>query len=178
VTPAPARPPRATLGLLGLGVTLIGVAVALRPVHVARVVFWLVLVAGGVCLTIAIVIVLRSLLTGSGTQTRRAVSRRLVGADCWRVHEALAGFLDEQDRARRHNSDVGLNGDGDHEWRQTTTRRYKEEFGVWAPQVFEAAIASAAASPTSRRLVEAPAAAQIPVVRDLFRDAALTLEHE
>jgi hypothetical protein len=162
--------------LLGLGATLIGVALALRPVHLASVVFWLVLVAGGLCLAIAIV--LRLLVIGSRTETQRDASRRLVGAECWRVHEALVEFLDERTRERARTNDAAANGDGSDKWRQTTIHRYREEFSVWAPQVFEAAVASGAVSPTSRRLVEAPAAAQISVVRDLFRDAALTLEHD
>jgi hypothetical protein len=176
VSRAPAGPPRATLGLLGLGATLIGVALALRPVHLASIVFWLVLAAGGLCLAIAIV--LRLFVVGSGTETQRKASRRLVGAECWRVYEALVEFLDERSREHPQSNDAAANGDRNDKWRQTTTHRYREEFSVWAPQVFEAAVAWAAVSPTSRRLVEAPAAAQISVVRDLFRDAALTLEHD
>jgi hypothetical protein len=102
--------------------------------------------------------------------------RRRLALDCHRLRDALGVLAIECARARpRHGARIRSAGRED-EWRAATCARYRDEFRAWALQVFDDAMALGAASPSSRALVQAPAATQLTTVRDLFGEIAQWLE--
>jgi hypothetical protein len=165
------RPSGALLSVADVSLGLIGLAFTLHTVHAAAGVFW-VLIGGAAFIVLASV----------GTQFRRLNGARdarheLTGSECRRLSDAIGAVWSAQ-LAKRPRS-IGLIASGEAKqkrWIEETDAAY-DELKPWAMRVLAEAVACKALSNTSRPLVESPPAAQLYKVRDLFRDAADTLEH-
>jgi hypothetical protein len=111
----------------------------------------------------ASVLTVRPLIAGPGKR-ERARRRALLASECRRLYDGLARFVEDLDHGKPALDDAA--------------RNYRENFAHWALQVFDRAFAAGAIENCSRSLIEAPTAGQLPLVRDLFRDAALALERD
>lgn len=171
---------KSAIGWLGFGGTVVALAFTVHPVHASRIVFWLVVVIGAVGIGIGCTILARGLIARSrspGTDTG-SDEQELLAHDCKRLQAAITGFIDERNRDRPRHASWIPGASRHEEWRLDTAMRYRDELGPWAVRVFDDAVRSGAASDRARGLVEAPAAGQLPSVRDLFRDAALKLARD
>jgi hypothetical protein len=161
-TPGPASPST----WLGIAIGLVAVAASLKPFHVSSAVFWSVFGLGGVSLVAAAVLELRRLLPAT-TRRQLVKPNHPLASECRRVSAATAGIQAGLD----HESI-----DADDQKARAAARNYRENYSVWALRVFDSAAAAGAIDDCSRSLIEAPTAAQLHIVRDVFRDAALGLE--
>ena len=180
--PRTSRAPRVlasgrSLAWVATGAAVVGVAFAVYPVHASETVFLFVLCLGVVATSIGCVTSIRAL--ASRRQTRRAASgedRRRVALNCQRLRDDLDVLAVESARTRPRHGPTLWAFRRESEWRSATRARYRDEFQVWALEVFDSAVALGAASPSSRHLVKAPAATQLTTVRDLFGEIAEWLE--
>jgi hypothetical protein len=157
------------------GGTFLALAFTVRPIHASRGIFWAAVGVAAVALLVGCAVVIRGMVGwGSGAAERRR--RRLLASDCWRIYEALAAFVAERDLARPRAVRRPPSASRVEEWRSETVTRYRDELLVWAIGAFDAAVACGAAAASARALVQTPAANQLGMVRDLFRDAAQILE--
>jgi hypothetical protein len=165
------------LAWIGCGGTILALAFTLRPVHASPAVFWTISAAGAMALLVGCGVVTRRMASWRGRSLGAAARRRqMLASECHRLHEALVVFAAERDRERPKPPLWIPNTTRDEEWRSDTVLRYRDELRAWAIQVFDEVVACGATSPGARPLVQSPAATQLGTVRDLFRDAALSLE--
>jgi hypothetical protein len=161
-TPGPASPST----WLGIAIGLAALAATLKPFHVSSAVFWLVLGLGAVSLVAAGALELRRRLPAKA-HTHQVKPNHPLASECRRVSAAVAGI------------EAGLDHESieaDDQKARTAARNYRENYSGWALRVFDRATATCAIDDCSRALIEAPTAAQLHIVRDVFRDAALALE--
>lgn len=168
------------LALVGGGVAVVGIAFALHPLEASLLVFWA--LVGVAALAAAIGFAMLGMGSACGTRLRKRLTRsrgprpRLVAADCQRVSAAIAELIVEQGRKRPRPRRFGGPNSQDLAWSEETVVRYDRELCPWATRVYEDAVACAVISDSSGPLVERPQAAQLPKLRDLFREAADTLQ--
>jgi hypothetical protein len=153
--------PDAPATWLGIGIGLVAVALPLRPVHAPITLVWSIFGLAGVSFLAASVLAVRPLIAGSGKR-ERARRRALLAAECRRLYDALAVLVEDLDHGQARDM----------------VRNYRANFARWALRVFDKAFAAGAIDNCSRALIEAPAANQLEIVRDLFRDAAQALERD
>jgi hypothetical protein len=153
--------PDAPATWLGIGIGLVAVALPLRPVHAPIALVWSIFGLAGVSFLAASVLAVRRLTAGSGKH-ERARRRSLLASECRRLYDALAVLVEDLDQGQARDA----------------VRNYRANFARWALQVFDKAFAAGAIENCSRALIEAPAANQLEIVRDLFRDAAQALERD
>jgi hypothetical protein len=161
-TPGPASPST----WLGIAIGLVALAAALKPFHVSSAVFWSVLGLAAVSLVAAAVLELRRWLPAK-TRAHQVKPNHPLASECRRVSAAIAGI------------EAGLDHESieaDDQKARAAARNYRENYSVWALRVFDRAAAACAIDDCSRALIEAPTAAQLHIVRDVFRDAAVALE--
>lgn len=164
------HPGAALLAVASICVSLLGVALALHPVHVPAVVFW-----GLIGCTTFIA------LTAIGLLLRRFVGRKdgchhLTGLECRRLSETVGALWTERQQRRPRRTGLISSGESRQaRWVEETEAAYAK-LKAWAMGVFEEAIACNVMSDASRPLIERPPAAQLYKVRDLFREAADELE--
>jgi len=160
-----------TLAVVGIGISMVGIAISLHPFEVSLLVFWMligVVVLGAVSMC--------SVSLGRFRRSRRP-RPRLVASECQRVSDTIAALVSEQWRKRpRAKPFVGVNEESLARWGEETIERYNQELRMWAQRVYDDAVACGVISDSSGLLVERPQAAQLPSLRDLFREAADTLE--
>jgi hypothetical protein len=167
-------PPGRALAWIAAGITVLGLAFAVHPVHASRTVFLCVLAGGAAAIVTGSVVSLRELAVSRRTKRAAAAERRrLLAFDCRSLRDALAEFALECGRLRPPR----LLGTGrEEDSRSSTCARYRNEFRAWALKVFDEAVLVGAVSTNSRTLVQEPAATQLTALRDLFGDIALGLE--
>lgn len=163
-----------TLAWIGTGATMVALAFTVRPVHVSAWVFWVVVAAGIVAVASGCFRLVRLWLTRAPGDAQSPCGR--TATECRRVQEALSAFADERSRERPRAGLFTANAQRLDVWRDETVAQYRNELRSWATGVFAEAVACGAVSDSARPLVEAPSAAQISTLRDLFRDAAEELE--
>jgi hypothetical protein len=167
-----------TLTWVGTGIALLALAFTVHPVAAPSWTFWLVVgmgaAAAGVGCTPLSVAVLRR-LTRSPRDTATSTHRAHVGTECWRVWLALGAFIEERDRQRPRGM-FGAGAERVDRWAEETAARYRSELRQWVRLVYAEALAFGAVSESARLLVEAPSAAQLGALRDVFHDAAERLE--
>lgn len=161
----------------GFGAAALALAFAVHPVHASRTVFWMVVTVGAIAIALGCGVLIRGILPHQRFSGRGgARQRQLLAAECHRLHDALATFIAERNRVRPRKVLRVLDTSRVEDWRADTVRLYGDEFRDWALRVFDEVVASEVVLASPRRLVQAPAPNQLDAVRDLFRDAAHTLE--
>lgn len=164
------HPGAVLLAVASICVSLLGVAFALHPVHVPLDVFW-----GLIGITAFIALMAIGWQLGRSTK-RRGGRHRLTGLECRHLSEVIGALWRErQERRPRESGLIANNESRQRKWAEETEAAY-EKLKAWAMRVFEDAVACNAMSDASRPLIERPPATQLHKVRDLFSDAAETLE--
>jgi hypothetical protein len=160
--------PTLGLTLAGVCVGIISIAFAVHPLRASTEVFWglIALAAFG------LVGVLRLLRWPRFKGSRRKLARD----ECRRLADAIDGLWSEQQGKKPRLSPLIGNGTARRaRWADETRRRYGE-LQPWALGVFDSAVDCGALSSSSRPLVENPPPAHLYKLRDLFREAADSLE--
>lgn len=166
------------LALIGIGITVIGVAFTLSPpTHVSLGVFWTIVGVGVLAIASGISLLLFRWKAGGGRRlTQEEIrKRRLLAAECRRVADSLADFIIEWKRAKPRprpfrDEEIQLR-----RWGRKGEERYQETFRVWALRVFDAAVQLDGVAPESRVFIDAPSFEHLDQVPELFRDAARSL---
>lgn len=154
------------LAVVGLSLGLLGIAFAVHPVRASPHVFW-------ALVGLAVAISLPAMrITIPSSLRRKPPDPRLVGPECRRVSDEIARLVSEQ----WASIFSGINPSQLSAWRETTENRYMEDLQEWALGVFDDAVSCGVVSRGARRLVRRPRAEQLEKVRDLFREAADSLE--
>ncbi len=162
------HPISTALAWASLGAAMIGVGFAAHPIRASGLVFWTLVGIGGVITAAASVPLLR----------RGSSRKQLLADECRRIHAALASFLQEQEGNKPKPGRFGNSQDRLGQWRAETESRYERELRPWATRVFDEAVAAEAVSSSSRPLLGAGNIFQLRTLRDLFRDAADSLERD
>lgn len=166
-----------TLGWIGLGVGVVGLAFTLRPqTHASGMVFWSVLVVG----ILAILVGGATVVAGRWRARRRRSNgrrqRHLVAVECERISDALAAFVAEQWRVRPRSLPFGSAEARLERWGEDVEARYRKNFRTWGLETFDEAERLGGVAGSSRTFVEAPSIEQLQQLPSLFRDAARSLE--
>lgn len=169
------------LALVGGGIAVVGIAFALHPLEASLLVFWVLI--GLAALAALVGLVMLGIGSACKTRLKKRLARskgprpRLVASDCRRVSETIAELIVEQWRKRPRAKRFGGLGNQDlAAWNEETVARYDRELCAWATRVYDDAVACGVVSDSSGPLVQRPQAAQLPKLRDLFREAADTLQ--
>lgn len=161
----------ALLAVASICLSLLGVAFGLHPVHVPPGVFWGLIGITALIALAAVSVRLRRLVE------KRGGHHRLTGSECRRLSEVIGALWNERQESRPKSTGLIANSSFKRrKWADESEAAY-DKLKAWAIRVFEDAVACDAMSEASRPLVERPPAAQLHKVRDLFREAADTLEH-
>jgi hypothetical protein len=164
----PGRPaPDAPQTWLGLAIGFACLAVALRPFQAPSALVWTAAGLGGLSLATAGALALRR-VTAPLDEPQSIQPNLLLASACRRVDAAIAHLEEDKDH--------GTPAIGEMQQSHTAARNYRDNYSRWVLSVFDSAVAAGAVDDCSRSLVEAPTAAQLHIVRELFRDAAIALE--
>jgi hypothetical protein len=160
------RGTRAGYALASAGLGLLSIAFTVHPVRVSPLVFWALVGSVG-----AIAIAVAS-ITFAPFRRKKKPQPHVVGPECRRVSDAVGRLLAEQWASLL----AGGGGFQPAAWRRNTETRYLEDLQEWALGVFDDAVACEAISRSSRPLVRRPRAEHLEKIRDLFREAADSLD--
>jgi hypothetical protein len=161
-----------TLALLGVGVTVLAGAFAVRPVHAPAPIFWAIIVLGVLLLVVAAVAPVSAYVARQSAPPHRGPQPGLA-ADCRRVQDSLMELIAQRDALRPRGAVDGSEETG--RWRGATALAYRE-LRPWIRQVFNEAVERGLMSESSRTLVDCPPVGQLSAVRDLFGETAERIE--
>jgi hypothetical protein len=159
--------PDAPLTWVGLAVGFACLAVALRPFQAPSALVWTAAGLGGLSLAAAGVLALRRVIAPPD-EPRPIQPNPPLASACRRVEAAIAHLEEDND-----NGTLAI---GETQQSHDAARNYRDNYSRWALRVLDSAVAAGAVDDCSRSLVETPTAAQLHIVRELFRDAAIALE--
>jgi hypothetical protein len=161
------------LALVGLGVGLVSIAFAVRPVHGSTLTFWFVTGAAVAFCVGGLVIGARPLVARRGGDSSRC---SVAARECWRATDLIKSFNKETARMRPRGGFLNPNPDRVDEANARIADRYRDELRPYLTRVYAEAVELGAVSPMARPLVETPSPGQLDALHDLFADAAQRLD--
>lgn len=183
------RDPALPLALLGVGATVVTFDLAVRPIQLSPLLFWLVAGAGVALMLPSLTLpVLRWRTTTASrrrdggrrkdSRSRPASRLRLAATECRRAGDETARLMGDADDAIAASRGPFVRLSSARRLRLQTLTIYRNDYRSWVTDVFDEAAALGAVSPSARALLQGRDVFQLRALPKLFYDAAANLEDQ